>query len=372
MSVTAIGGTVKAAAWTLDGPPGMGYTWRMGVLRVLMLACLAAAILAGCSSGKPADGGEDALPDDEAVIEGEDGPPDLPGDEGEEILDDGPGEDPDPGDGPEDADLDVEEEPTGPPEYCGEWEGLSNLDLVTAIHAHLHEAYVPIEARPDAGGVLNRYTTARNIMFVEVEWAIEHEAGRDGVACLYTGTFTPLPAALEPDNDIVNCEHVFPRSAMDPDDTSLLFSHQESDIHNLFPVLPGVNSSRGSFPFGVPVSDLTRFTDPDDGTQFALVGLDAEGRRVFQPRALRQGDVARVVFYFSVRWGKDIPGFEEDVLRAWYEADPADDREQRRNEIIALKQGDRNPFVDCPGLPGRIDDFAAFEILDTNETLPPP
>jgi len=337
-----------------------------------MLAYLAAALLPGCSSGSPADGGEDSPPDDAAVIESEDGLPDLPEDDAEAILDDGPGEDPAPGDGEEDGDLDAEEELHGPPEYCREWEGLSNFDLVMAVHAYLHETYIPIEARPNTAGVPDRYTTARAMMFVEVEWVIEHEGGQDGVECLYTGTFTPLPEGEEPNDAVVNCEHVLPRSAMDADRASLLFSHQESDIHNLFPVLPGVNSSRGSFPFGIPVSDLTRFADPADETQFALVGLDAEGRRVFQPRALRQGDVARVVFYFSLRWGKDIPGFEEAVLRAWYEEDPVDDRERQRNELIALQQGDRNPFVDCPGLPGMIDDFAAFEILDTNETLPPP
>lgn len=258
------------------------------------------------------------------------------------------------------------------PDYCRAWEGLYDINLLQALHAHLHETYEPIEARENTAGELDRYTTARFFMFTEVEWVIMHESCCDGIECVYTGTFIAVASGDEPHHSVFNCEHTWPRSFMDPDRDSLLFSHQESDIHALYATLPEVNSARGSFHFGEPVSDLDTFTNPEDGTQFAVVGLNGEGERVFQPRAERQGDVSRGMFYFSVRWGKDISEAEEDVLRSWYDVDPVDERERRRNGIIFIIQGNLNPFVDCPDIIDRIDDFVAFDILDTNDNLPPP
>ena len=40
-------------------------------------------------------------------------------------------------------------------------------------------------------------------------------------------------------------------------------------------------------------------------------------------------------------------GMLTDLL-AWHEADPVDDTERRRNDVIFGFQGNRNPFVDNP------------------------
>ncbi len=37
-----------------------------------------------------------------------------------------------------------------------------------------------------------------------------------------------------------------------------------------------------------------------------------------------------------------------DVLVEWHEDDPVDDMERRRNTVVFLFQGNRNPFVDHP------------------------
>jgi len=345
-----------------------------GIFPAAVFLLSLALLPAGCSSSKQdGDGGEDALNDpggeDPADQTFEDAFPDEEGEDGTRD----PPEEEDGGADADDGSDPAEEEPAELPDTCAPWEGLSGPELVQALHAHLHDTYEPIVALDDEGGVPNRYTTARMYMFTQVEWVLVHDAtGRDGIECVYTGTFTAVAEGVEPDHTILNCEHVWPRSLMEPDQESLLFSHQESDIHALYATLPGVNSARGSFPFGVPVSDLTTFANPEDSSEFAVVGLNAEGVRVFLPREERRGDVSRAMFYFSVRWGRDIAEAEELVLRAWYEDDPVDPREQDRNDMIQAIQGNRNPFVDCPVLAGRIDDFSAFEILDTNETLPPP
>ncbi len=94
---------------------------------------------------------------------------------------------------------------------------------------------------------------------------------------------------------------------------------------------------------------------------------DDELRAVFRQagQALgRQGDVARTWLYFSTRWGKDIYPEVENVLRSWHVADPPDSRERTRNDRVALQQGNRNVFVDCPQIVGRIADFHAFTPVD--------
>ena len=181
---------------------------------------------------------------------------------------------------------------------------------------------------------------------------------RGGVECVYTGRFFAVSEGDEPEHDVVNCEHTWPRARMDSDRESVLYEHQQSDIHALYPATAAVNSLRGSNHFGEPVTGLDRSHAP------AVSGLDGSGRLVFSPRAERRGDVARASFYFSVRWGRAIDDAEEAVLRRWAGADPVDERETARNDAIQELQGNRNPFVDCPALVGRVDDFQEFAVVD--------
>ena len=262
--------------------------------------------------------------------------------------------------GPDAAPIDMEL-----PSACQPWADVPDDALVAALHAELHRTYRPIAAEPDFGGNPNRYTTARRLMFTEIEWYEDPERGQGGHQCAYTGRFIAGPADQEPDDDIMNCEHTWPRARMSARDT-LAYSHEQSDIHHLLPTISGVNSLRGSEYFG----------DVEDGRNLdflpAVYGTDAAGNVVFQPWRERQGDVARVIFYFSVRWGKAIADAEEQTLRGWMVDDPVDRRERARNDLIERIQGNRNPFVDCPRLVERIADFAAFEPLDTEENLPAP
>ena len=163
----------------------------------------------------------------------------------------------------------------------------------------------------------------------------------------------------------MNCEHTWPRAFMSPEGT-LRYSHEQSDIHHLRPTISGANSLRGSFPFGDVVNNRNLDHLP------AVLGTDAYGDTVFSTRAETRGDVARVIFYFAVRWGKAIDDHEEAALRGWMRGDPVDADERARNDRVEAIQGNRNPFIDCPDLVDRIDDFAAFEPLDTEANLPAP
>ncbi|MCA9539209.1 MAG: endonuclease [Myxococcales bacterium] len=236
--------------------------------------------------------------------------------------------------------------------------------LVAALHRELHEAYRPIEVQPDLGGNPNRYTTARFLMFTQVEY-VPGPDGQLGQECVYTGRFAVTPEGEEPARDAINCEHTWPRSRMAAEDT-LRYSHEQSDIHHLLPTDPNVNSARGSLPFGDVMSVQNGSFRP------ALIGDDGAGHLVFEPRDERKGDVARVIFYFATRWGTGLAAYEEAPLRRWMVDDPVDARERRRNDLIEAIQGNRNPYIDCPELVGRIADFAEFEPLDTEQSLPAP
>lgn len=247
-----------------------------------------------------------------------------------------------------------------PPDLCARWDAVADGALVQAIHGELVETYRPIRPEADLGGTLNRYTTARHAMFVDVERPIRG----NGVECVYTGRFVATGPDAEPDHADVNAEHVWPRSRMHPDEDGPLYEHQQSDVHHLYPSDSGANSTRGSLPFGVVVGDRNLDFLP------AVEGVDRHGDRVFEPRDERKGDIARAVLYFSIRWGRGIGPNEEAALRAWVISDPVDDRERQRNALVEQVQGNRNPFVDCPELVPRIADFADFAPGDVGLPLP--
>lgn len=248
------------------------------------------------------------------------------------------------------------------PGSCEPFAGLTDHPLLDALHHQLSTAYQPIDVENDLGGMPNRYTTSRRRMFVEVE-PIEVE-GELGFECVYTGQFFP-GAGIEPDEDALNCEHVWPRSRMAARDT-LLYSHQQSDLHNLYPSLPGANSSRGNLPYGEVVGDRNLDWWPTE------LGTNALGQRVCEVRDARKGDLARAILYFAVRWGADVGPDEESTLKAWHTADAPDLREATRNDRVEAVQGNRNPFVDCPELVLRIADFGPFLIVDDELSLPSP
>ena len=248
-------------------------------------------------------------------------------------------------------------------ERCVAWAAIDNAELLAALHADVQGHYRPIAPERDRGGTLNRYTTARHFMFTQVE-RVAGPAGDLGAECVYTGRFTALGPDAEPANADINAEHVWPRSRMNPDQNGAPYAHQQSDLHNLYPTDAGANSTRGSDPFGEVVADRDLNHLP------AVAGLAADGTRVFQPRAERQGDIARAVLYDSVRWGYELRDAEEAVLRRWVVQDPVDAREHLRNDRIEAIQGNRNPFVDCPELVERIADFVAFPPLDVGLALP--
>lgn len=155
---------------------------------------------------------------------------------------------------------------------------------------------------------------------------------------------------LIPANQYINCEHTWPQSRFSNKFPKNL---QKADLHHLYPTDPNANSERGNIPFGenngrgltnCPVSSKGHL-----GT--------GSGTSYFNPPAEHRGNVARALFYFSVRYKIPIDSIQEKFLRQWHRDDPVDGHEEERNDQIEVLQWNRNPFIDFPHLVDAIDNF---------------
>jgi endonuclease I len=211
--------------------------------------------------------------------------------------------------------------------------------------ALLDVLYEQMEKTSNQAQVRSQYKKAKVIVFKQVEAQV---AGGDQLQTLYSGKFVKFEDGRWP-ND-VNCEHVWPRSWMG-NKSDFDFSLKESDMHNLFPEFADVNRLRGNLPF----AELSR--NENEAVYPSMMGKASSGKQAFMPRAEVRGDVARVLFYFSMRWKLPIYQEQEAILKKWAKADPVSEREIQRNQLIAQLQGNVNPFIVCPKLFEQIADF---------------
>lgn len=205
------------------------------------------------------------------------------------------------------------------------FDGLSNAALKAEIlnqHTHMNKSY----------------DDARDKLFEFVD----NNSGQ--VQCVYTGQ--TIMTTTRPNGQIMNTEHTWPQSK--GADTI----PAKSDLHHLFPTIPGANTRRSNNLFGVVTKNIT-WSHPYG----SKLGDNDQNEKRFEPPNNHKGNVARALFYFSVIYGEPITPSEEAVLKVWHVSDPVDDKERVRNQRVADVQMSRNPFIDYPELVGRIDDF---------------
>lgn len=158
------------------------------------------------------------------------------------------------------------------------------------------------------------------------------------------------PGQKLPDASVFNTEHVWPQSKF-----STQFAHhtQKSDLHHLLPTFSRINSERGNLPFA-EVNNARKLSCENAYT--GTVSGDGNNR-YFEPPPEARGDVARAMFYFSVRYKLPIDDIQEEYLRRWHKEDEVDAFEREKHEAIATIQKNRNPFIDNPALVDEIPDF---------------
>jgi deoxyribonuclease I len=199
------------------------------------------------------------------------------------------------------------------------YRGLSGAALLDAMRAR--------QPRP---AVLSYYD-ARDYLFRD----LFNQGG--WVQCVYTGRRIQtegIPLAT-----VMNTEHTYPISE------GIENTIQVTDLHHLFPCDPFANSKRATNPYGVVAQ--VQWED------VSKLGLDAASNLVFEPPDSHKGTVARAMAYVAL-CGAKVPELSIAALRDWNTRFPPDDAERRRNDLIALVQGNRNPFIDDPDLVDRI------------------
>jgi hypothetical protein len=186
------------------------------------------------------------------------------------------------------------------------------------------------------------YNSGRDRMFE----TIDDPLGIDTLECVYTGRRIHAATRTEGQNQGFNTEHSWPQSTFSSQDPMV------SDVNHLFPVDEPANSARSNYPFGPVVSGITW---QNGGSK---LGRNAANTIVFEPRDSHKGDVARVMFYFLLRYPSNYGTFmdatQEAALRLWYRSDAVSTKETLRCSAIAVYQLKRNPLVDHPEFIDRI------------------
>lgn len=115
------------------------------------------------------------------------------------------------------------------------------------------------------------------------------------------------------------------------------FDVMEGDMHNLQPSIGEVNGDRSNFRF----SEFTKKFGQYGQCEFAV---DFKKRQV-QPRKEIKGMIARTYLYMEQRYGIVLASQEKKLMEEWNRALPPKAWECQRNQIIAKKQGNDNPFI---------------------------
>jgi len=138
----------------------------------------------------------------------------------------------------------------------------------------------------------------------------------------------------------------------------------KSDVVHVVPTDGYVNNRRSNYPFG-EVSNIT-YQSNQGYSKLGSCKTEGYSGTVFEPNDAIKGDIARIYFYMvtcyesnATGWGHDVftssayPGIETWALNMflrWSKQDPIDAVELARNSAVYEVQGNRNPYVDYPGL----------------------
>lgn len=196
----------------------------------------------------------------------------------------------------------------------------------------------------------------------------------DNVILLYTGWSYAKSDQNTGDQNGWNREHTWAKSHGDFDTDP----PAGTDVHHLRPTDVTVNSKRGNLDFD---NGGSLYTD-DNGVTGCYYDSDS-----WEPRDEVKGDVARMMFYMTVRYegddtsydlelvdsvpstsGKDPIFGKQSTLYSWHQADTVSAWERRRNDLIYTNwQHNRNPFIDYPALADRLPSVSGVELTEGPE-----
>jgi deoxyribonuclease-1 len=122
------------------------------------------------------------------------------------------------------------------------------------------------------------------------------------------------------------------------------YGRAEGDLHNLWPAIGAINSSRGDKLFG-EIPGEKRTLPPSVADLVCDYERTTGANAIVEPRRPVRGDIARSLFYMRVEYELDLKGMLP-MLKRWHGADPANAHERWRNNEIEKLQAIRNRFID--------------------------
>ncbi len=165
-------------------------------------------------------------------------------------------------------------------------------------------------------------------------------------------------ANYKKEGDSYNREHSFPKSWFN--DAYPMYT----DLFHLYPTDGYVNNRRSNYPFGE--TDGGTYTSSGDFSKLGKSTLKGYSGTVFEPADEYKGDFARSYFYMATAYEDKIAGWHSDMLAGnsypaytdwaiemllrWAQEDPVSQKEIDRNNAVYKLQGNRNPYIDYPGL----------------------
>lgn len=159
------------------------------------------------------------------------------------------------------------------------------------------------------------------------------------------------------EGDCYNREHSVPQSWFNE------ASPMKADIVHVVPTDGYVNNRRSNYPLA-EVNNVT-YSSVNGYCKLGSCKTEGYSGTVFEPNDETKGDFARMYFYMATcyqdkcnSWGNDVFSSQNlgltnwyvNMLMRWSKQDPIDEVETARNNAVQEVQGNRNPFVDYPGL----------------------
>jgi hypothetical protein len=197
---------------------------------------------------------------------------------------------------------------------------------------------------------LSDYTKSRQLLFGDVYLKADNTV-KDVYCDIVATAKDGIGKNKIPNPSLMNCEHTWPQSKFTK---SFPIETQKNDLHHLFPSYSKANSSRNNYPLGSVVSNGTSLPECLASKRGTISETNATG---FEPPTHHKGNVARALFYFSIRYDIAIPAQLEKTYRDWHAIDPVDADEAKANLRIKEIQGNSNPFIEHPENVNLVKDF---------------
>lgn len=210
-------------------------------------------------------------------------------------------------------------------------------------YANLWTDFKLTDSRAD-GKVWDMYSNTSNF-----EWGTRQDKGSGGTK----------------EGEFYNREHSFPNSWFGGVKGHAAYT----DLFHMYPTDKLVNNKRSNYPFG-EVEHPT-WTSNNSFSKLGPCSTSGYEGTAFEPADEYKGDFARTYFYMATAYesefaawadfsdsqamlgGNAYPGYKQwavKLLLKWAAQDPVSDKEKQRNEAVYEIQGNRNPYIDFPGL----------------------